>query len=354
MSPGRKAVLRVVVFRTGHLGDTVCAIPAFRLLRAHFGDAGLTLLCDEPAPGMAAARDVAEGLNVFDRIVTYCSGRGWRTWLELFRAVRRLRPDVVVQLPQLQRTHRSRAKQRLFFRLAGVRRLHGFRPWVCAGEPRPNEAVRLVRLLHAEGIAGEKPDYAFPADEAASASVRAKMVDIGIEMARPYIVFCGGGKASTQRWPLERYAAVLEHLSLETGFPVAGIGGSSDAEAYAKEIIPRFPDLRVLKGPLPIGELAEVLRRARCYVGNDTGPMHLAAAVGRPIIAIMSARNRLGEWDPDVEARLLIRHRTECEGCRLEACARERHRCMTAITVDSVAEKAASFIGSLASEGNQG
>ena len=345
----KELMLRVVVFRTGQLGDTVCAIPAFRLLRSHFHDAELCLLCDEPVSGNVAAREIAEQLNIFDRIVTYRSMRGWRTWAELLAIIRKLRPDVLVQLPQLNKSYRRMAKQRLFFRLAGVRRLRGFHPPTCTDERHPNEPSRLVQLLNAEGVSGEKPDYAFPVNEDAISSLDTKMQGVGIEKESGYIVFCGGGKAPTQRWPLDRYAAVLERLSLESGLPVMGIGGASDLEAYERQIKPRFAGMRVLNEPLPMNELAALLRRAVCYIGNDTGPMHLAAAVGCPVIAIISARNRLGQWDPDVEPRLLIRYRTECEGCWLRECNQHQHLCMNAITVDEVVTQAVPFVKKLRS-----
>ena len=338
---------RVVVFRTGHLGDTVCAIPAFRLLRAHFKEAVLCLLCDEPVPGKVAARDVIGRLRIFDRIVSYRSSAGWRTFRDLFLLIRRLRPDVLIQLPQLHRTQARLRKQARFFRLAGARRLYGFHPPVCADEWHPNEPLRLVQLLNAEGITGESPDYAIPFDNQAFASVRRKMRKLGLDPAGPYLVFCGGGKAPTQRWPLDRHGAVLERLAHETGVAVVGVGAPADVEEYGREITAKVSGRGLVSFAPALGELSELLRFATAYIGNDTGPMHLAAAVGCPVIAIMSARNKPGQWDPDVKPRLLIRQRTECEGCWLEHCPEENHRCMTAITVNSVLERAVPFVRSL-------
>ena len=346
--PQRRTPLRVVIFRTGQMGDTVCAVPAFRLLRSHFREASLTLLCDAAAPGHVAASEIIGRLDIFDGIVSYRAMRGWHTWLEVFRIMRRLQPDILVQLPQANKPAKTMKMQRLFFRLSGVRRLYGFRPHACAAEWRPNEPLRLVRVLNDEGFAGEKPEYALPVDENAASSVREKMRTLGIEDAAPYVVFCGGGKTPAQRWPLDRYAVALKRLSRVTGLPVVAVGSPADARAYESEIIPRFPDIRIIGAALTMAELAALLADATCYVGNDTGPMHLAAAMGCPVVAVISARNRPGQWDPDVRRRVLIRHRTECEGCRLTACGEKGHRCMEAISADDVVARMVPFVKSLA------
>lgn len=337
----------MVVFRTGHLGDTVCAIPAFRLLRAHFRASHLTLLCDRPAGGKVAAWDVIERLELFDRAVSYQSGRGWRTLRELFTVVRQLRPDVLVQLPQVDRSPQDYVDQRRFFRLAGVRRLYGFTPRVITDEWHPNEPRRLVDLLNEEGIVGEKPNYDIPVDQSALAAVRLKMDALQVDLARPYLVFCGGGKTATQRWPTDRYASVLERLARELHLPIVAVGGPTDVESYRREIAPRLPNLRIIAEPLDLMELFEVLRFATAYVGNDTGPMHLSAAVRCPVMAVISARNKPGRWDPDVSPRLILRHRTSCEGCRLDGCVVEQHRCMTGISADAATEEMLAFVQTL-------
>lgn len=323
-----RGLRRVVVFRTGHLGDTVCAIPAFRLLRRHFADADLTLLCDRPAGGKVAAWDVIQRLEIFDRIASYQSSRGLATAWELFSLIRQLQPELLVQLPQVDRTPADMARQRRFFWLAGVRNLLGFDPPACTTEWHPKEPDRLIGVLNAEGLAGEKPAYSLPIDQGALAAVRWIAAACDVDVEAPYAVFCGGGKTATQRWPLERYAQVLSRLFVEVGLRVIAVGGPDDLEAYRRLVRPGFPEIGIPETPLSLTELSELLRCAVVYVGNDTGPMHLAAAVGCPVAAVISARNKPGRWDPDVEPSLVFRHRTSCEGCRLDECVVERHRCL--------------------------
>jgi ADP-heptose:LPS heptosyltransferase len=79
---------------------------------------------------------------------------------------------------------------------------------------------------------------------------------------------------------------------------------------------------------------AAVLAKARIFVGHDSGPMHLAACMGVPVVAVFSARNHAGEWYPrgGVLRNRIIYHKTECAGCGLVDCVVEKKRCIASIT----------------------
>jgi ADP-heptose:LPS heptosyltransferase len=169
-----------------------------------------------------------------------------------------------------------------------------------------------------------------------------------VDRAKAYIVFCGGGKAPVQRWELARYAAVLEEVHESLQIPVVAIGGEGELQEYRAEVLPRFPDLHVLPAPLPFRALCELMRSAFMSFGNDTGPMHVAAAVGCPTAVVMSSRNTLGAWDPDAHPALVIRHPTPCQGCFLVECTTHAHRCMTEITPRRVSADVQTFARRLA------
>lgn len=338
----------MLVFRTGHLGDTVCAIPAFRLVRSYFGNTELTLLCDQPRYEVEVpVAEIIQGLRLFDRIITYTSGQGLFTAWQLARAVRAVRPGLVVMLPQVRETVRSIHRKKRLFLCCGVPDTRGFQPRGPHHASHLNEANRLVQMLNSVGICGTKPAYDIPTDTASRKSVDEKLRAAGVNPARRLIVFCGGGKAATQCWPLDRYAAVLARLAAETDWEILGLGSSQEVENYRTRVLPRFAALRISPMPFTVPEIFELCRRAAVYFGNDTGPMHVSASVGCPVAVVMSARNAPGMWDPDVEPRLVVRRRTECEDCFLTECIVEQHRCMAEITVEQVAAEVIPFIKSL-------
>ncbi len=84
---------------------------------------------------------------------------------------------------------------------------------------------------------------------------------------------------------------------------------------------------------------------ATLFVGHDSGPMHLAAAIGLPCVAIFSAHNKPGPWFPFGEGHRVIYHKVECYDCGLEKCERYAKKCIASITVDEVLEAATELLG---------
>jgi len=79
-----------------------------------------------------------------------------------------------------------------------------------------------------------------------------------------------------------------------------------------------------------------VLTHARMYLGHDSGPMHLAAAVGTPCVAVFSSRSLPGEWFPYGDQHRVLYRSISCQGCRLEVCIERQKACIRSITVDEV------------------
>lgn len=341
---------RVLVYRTGHLGDTVCAIPAFRLIRRTFPGAAITLLCDEPANREVSALEVIERLTIFDRIRTYSSRRGFLTPLALAWEVWRARPQTLIVLSQGRETPQEVRRKQKFFRNCGVADVRAAQVLPPPQEWQPNEPERLLQLLAKMGVTGGKPDYDIASNPTHLESVRQKLAASGLDPAQPFLIFCGGGKAPAQRWPQERYATVLTAIDAELKLPVLGLGTDGEVASYREKILPRFPQLHLPVTPFSIPELFELHRLATAYLGNDTGPMHVAAAVNCPVAAVISARNAPGAWDPDVATRLIFRHRTYCENCFLNDCVREGHRCLTAISETEVLVELMPFLKKLKTE----
>jgi heptosyltransferase-1 len=340
---------RIIVYRTGHLGDTICAIPAFRLIRNFFPKAELTLLCDRPLRGKVAVSDVIGNMKLFQNILTYVSNRKLLTVWDMAKAIRSTGPDIVIMLPQGREGMETIQRKKDFFRRCGVVDVRGHNFPVLRNSWQPNEANRLVQMLHSVGVRGPKPAYDLKTDNALQSTVKAKLHTAGVSAGQPYLLFCGGGKAPTQRWSLERYANVLKTVTDRFPLDVVAVGSREECKDYKGGMLAIFPRLRFPE-PFSLPELIELSRGALAYFGNDTGPMHVAAAVNRPVAAVISARNSPGSWDPDVEPHITFRNRTECEDCFLHECLRERHRCLTGVTEKMVLSGLLPFLDSLSTE----
>jgi heptosyltransferase II len=334
---------RVVIFRTGQLGDTVCAIPAFRLLRHHFPNAELVLLCDQSLNGAVAASDVVGPLGIFDRTETYLARHGWRTTVELVARVVGLHPQVVVILPQDSEPPASITRKVFFFRLFSRADVRSAWVQVDSSEERPNEADRLIKLLNSIGISGQKPGYDLPYDVEAVNSSEDLLRGSGVDIHRPFIVFCGGGKSRIQHWPLDRYMTVFLKLRSELNLQVVAIGSARDVERYDAAGFRTKANVALLRPLDSVRTLFALCARGVAYFGNDTGPAHVCAAAGRPAAVVMSGRAPRGSWDPDVQPRLVIRSDRSCQGCTMGVTEPSLHQCMTDISSEKVLEAVLPF-----------
>lgn len=332
---------RVLIYRTGHLGDTVCAIPAFRLIRQNYPDAELTLLCDLGAPSKVAARDVVATLGIFDTILCYRSLAAGHVLTDLVARILQASPDQAILLPQSRESSNSVARKRALFRSLGVGSVLGeYMPPPTGGWRLP-EPYRLLEMLRRCGLAGAKPAYDISTSSTYSGQTQELLRRAGIEPDLPFLVFCGGGKAASQRWPMKRYASVLSAIRPRLLQPVVAIGSAAECAEYRRLMHPN--DVLVLDPVSSCAVLFEILRLAWAYFGNDTGVMHVAAAMSCPVAAVISARNFPGSWDPDVEPSRIFRHRLPCEGCFVQECVTQQHRCMAEIGVEEVIEGLQSF-----------
>lgn len=128
---------------------------------------------------------------------------------------------------------------------------------------------------------------------------------------RPYAVIHPGASKPTKRWPTRNFPYVIEHLA-DRGIDVVMVGDGADA-ALADEIAALSPSAKFLSlvGKLTLGQLAAVLEHCALYIGHNTGPTHVAAAVGAPIVAIYGIHASL--WGPLTDRRAMISPARPCQ-----------------------------------------
>ncbi|HXJ36094.1 MAG TPA: glycosyltransferase family 9 protein [Candidatus Eisenbacteria bacterium] len=338
---------RILVYRCGALGDTIVALPAIHALRDAFPAAELALMTANEGDGVVWTDEVLRDFGWFAHVVTYRArelatvrGRG-----EILRRVRAFGPDLVVHLGSDRDSGLRLLRDRLFFALAGARRFVGGRASKATffGRLRrerreyPYEVDRLLDVARRAGAAAGAPRFDLPLGTAHAERVAALLAARGIGQTRPLVAMCPGSKQGAKRWPVERWGELGARI-VAHGADVAIVGGADEARVAAT-VARSWPAGRwtSLAGELSIMESAEALRRACLYVGNDTGAMHLAAAVATPCVAVFGARELARSWHPYGAAHVVLRHdAVPCANCYLAECTSEGLRCLTAITVDQV------------------
>jgi heptosyltransferase-3 len=366
---GKKTTRRVLVYRLGSLGDMLVALPALHLVTRAFPEAERRMLTNVPVSSKApAAAAILEGSGLVSGYMRYAVGtRSVRDLLGVWWTIFRWRPEVLVYLAGA-RGVKVAQRDEAFFRLCGVRRIVGVpltegmqRNYYGAatggkdhamgdGNLEP-EAARLVRCIGGLARAGDIADLADPGrlndpaswdlhlsvEERESAARAIGAEALGVES----IAVSVGTKVQAKDWGRDNWQALLGKMAVE--FPgrallLLGAAEESEASEFAAEGWRASGGGLVVNlcGALTPRESAAAIARARLFVGHDSGPMHLAAAVGTPVVAIFAARNIPRQWFPFGKQHRVVYHRVECWGCGLETCIEQQKKCLMSIGVDEV------------------
>jgi heptosyltransferase III len=350
-------VERVLIFLLGSLGDTLVALPALHLVARRFPAAQRRVLTDRGVhPKAASMASLLEGTGlVHDYFWFPPPSKGanrFAPMMALARDIRAWKPDVVVYLHE-QRGPLIALRDAAIFRMLGVRRLIGvpltrklqrrvFQEQSRRFEHRSEYLARSLAALGDSRLADRSSwDLVFSSAERARAE--RELESLG---ACPGILAMSiGTKVDVNDWGDDNWKALLDDLSnrlprwglIVLGAPVEHARSAGLLSAW------RGPSLN-LCGKMSVRESGAIMQRARVFIGHDSGPMHLAAAVGTPCAAIFSARNLPGLWFPYGHTHRVFYNKTECAGCQLNVCVELKKKCIASISVGEVSAGAMSIL----------
>ena len=347
---------RVLLIKFWGIGSLQLLTPAVGGLRARHPRASIVLLT------LSENEAFARGLGLFDQVATLDvrAGRGLRGWARTFArilalalALRRTRFDRVYDFEFFTRF------SSLIALATGARDLRGFAaPHVWRGGFHTT-TVPFNRYWHVarnfRALAGGEdasdvlPDDLRPyrVEPSDRERVRAKLDAARLPSGRPYVVLNpNAGRLSLERrWPAPAFAELARALGEEDDTPVVLVGGKGEAEyvgGIARAVGPLAPGLVVdLSGALSIGELAALLEGAGAVVTNDSGPMHLAAALGAPTVGLFGPETPVMYGPIGPRARALWKP-PACSPCinvhdnKVATCIHGFAQCLTGISVDEV------------------
>ena len=349
---------RVLIYRLGSLGDTLIALPSLHLVARAFPNAERRMLTNFPvnvkAPPAAA---ILDNTNLVHGFIRYTVGtRSPRDLASLWWQLLRWRPEVLVYLAAPRGIEAAR-RDATFFRLCGIRRLVGVPLTSDMQQNLPQEpeqalepeGARLARNLAELGDAHIDAPASWDlhlsdAEHVRAAEALAPIAD------RPIIAVSVGTKVQSKDWGRDNWRSLLTQLArLYPGHALALNGAPEESEAseYAADGWRQNSGGPVVNlcGQLTPRESAAAFAKARIFIGHDSGPMHLAAAVQTPCVAIFAARNKPRVWFPYGKQHRVVYHQTDCWGCNLETCITERKRCLTSITVEEVVAEVRATLG---------
>ena len=336
---------KILIYRIGSLGDTVVALPSLHLIARVFPGAERAMLTNFPVHAKApAAAAVLGDSGLVHGYMRYSIGtRNPAELAGLAREIRRFRPDLLVYLMPA-RPLRNVRRDHAFFRWAcGVRHFAGLpgavereRPFDPGSGLYEAEAVRLARSLVPLGDA--RPQELASWDLRLSAAETAVAAQALAPLkGRPLIACAPGCKMQANDWGPENWRSLLGRLGAKhpsCGLVLCGAREDATACAFASQDWPG-PQLN-LAGKLSPRESAAIFGRARVFLGPDSGPKHLAAAMGTPCVCVFSARGLPGVWFPPGDGHTILYHQPECRGCGLETCIARDKQCIRAVQVEEM------------------
>ena len=320
----------MLVIKPSAIGDVVHALPVLNLIRRRWPAAHVSWLVTPACAGLLDGHPQLDEVIRFDR---KRFGHAWRNpaaaaaLATFHRDLRRRRFDLVIDLQGLFRSgwlgFSTGAKVRVG---TSTDREFGwaFHTHVAPVGGRDRHAVdRYLSLAEHLGLGTGPVEFVFPTDDADRAAVAPLLP------AEPFAVFLPATHWPTKRWPPERFAELVRPLRDRFGL-TSVVAGGPDAGAV--------PGAVHLAGRTTLRQLAAVLERASLVVANDTGPMHMAAALGRPLVTVFGPTDpaRTGPYGrPDSVVRLDV----PCSPCLSRRCVHQT--CLRSLGIEPVLATAA-------------
>src|SRR3990172_8073616 len=324
---------RILIVKPSSLGDIIHSLPVLWELRRLYPGAHIGWVVKE------VWRDIIADNPLLDEVIVLKKGVGG--FLSAVKNIRKAGYDTVIDLQGLFRsglmTILSGASEKIGF--SNARELaHLFYNHKVAVPPGIMHAVERY-LLTIEKGPGERRGLNFPlyVDIEDAEWVKGFMTENNLSQDRPLIAVNPSARWEKKRWPISSYAALINQLIQELKAGIIILGSKEDillAEEISSLVSGRPA---VAAGKTSLKTLTALLERVDLLVTNDSGPMHIAAALKTPVVALFGPTNP-GLTGPYGDGHIVIRKEMECNPCLRRPCIHGRPLCMEAITIEEVME----------------
>lgn len=338
--------MKILIVKLSAIGDVIHTLPALNAIREHYPDASITWLVEEDAAPLVQGHKALDRVLVSKRkrwLKAFRSGSFLNTIKEVYefiKALRDTRYDMILDFQAL-------LKSGILIALARGRRKIGFgkglehmeHSYIFLNERIPavdmeiHALSRGVMLLHAVGIPTNEVEYKLPVSNHDRKKIDKLMKQHGINGLKSFIAINPVAKWETKLWPNEKFAELADTLIDRYDMKIVFTGGIKDYsinQAITSSMKGRAINFA---GKTTLTELAALYEKATLVISTDTGPMHLGAAMGTPVVALFgpTASWRTGPYG---KGHQIITAELECSPCFKRRC--ETTDCMYQISMDQV------------------
>ena len=349
-------VRKLLAVRLDNLGDVLMTTPALSAIRQSLPGAHITLLA---SPSGAALQPF---IDEVDEVITYAApwmkGRAaaqpHATAEDELAIVRRLAEEQFDAAVIFSCYTQSALPAALLCRQAGIPlRLAHCREnpyglltdWVPDPEPQHgirHEVERQLALVGSVGYHTEDDRMRFDYRSEDLVSLCAKLETLGVTPKRPWVVVHPGASAPSRRYPAAQFGEAADLIAADVNCHVLFTGSADEADlVLTAQARMQRPGVS-LAGELSLGELAALIAHSKLLVSSNSGPVHIAAAVGTPVVDLYALTNP--QHTPWRVPSRVLNHDVPCRNCLKSVCPQGHHHCLRLVTPQAVAQAAHELI----------
>lgn len=329
---------RILIVRTDRIGDVALSTPVIKALRDAYPESYIAFMV------RPYAREVVEGNPYLDEVVIYDKygiHSGFISSLLFGLGMRKKRFDTAIILHPTNRTHMITFIAGIPNRIGLDKKLPILLTKALDDEKflgQKHELEYTLDILKNIGIEVRDKSLYVPVKESNRASVDSKLSQKGVKCSDLLVAIHPGASCPSKRWPLKYFASLIDRLKKSYDVRIVLISGPEETTQVAelREILES--DIIDLSSQTSVGELAALLKRSKLFISNDSGPVHIATAVGTPNVVIFG-RKQPGlspkRWGPTGEGDIVLHKDVGCKACLAHNC-KNGFKCLKAITVDEV------------------
>lgn len=336
---------KILIIRTDRLGDVILSTPVIRNLRLAFPNAYIAFLCRPYTKEVLAGNPYLDEVIVYDK---YDKQRSLFSSLRFCFYLRKNKFDWAIILHPTNRAHLLTFFAGIPFR-AGWDKKMGFLlskkipHYKQKGEK--HELEYTLDILRALEIPVKDKSLYFPLKKDKEALVEKLLIEHGLEKDDVFLVFHPSASCVSKRWPVNYFSSLVKLFKKE-GISKIVVVTSRQETVNAGGLIKDHPDLIDLRGKLDISGLGALIKRAALFVSNDSGPVHIAASLGVPVISIFG-RNKPGlaptRWGPLGKDCFYLHKDTGCKKCFAHNC-QKGFLCLKAVKPQEVFDLAMTIL----------
>lgn len=341
---------KILIIKLDHIGDVLFTIPAIKALKERLPWVRITMVVGSWSKEAIKNCPYVDEILIFDAYWFRRDTAGRRikedfyNCFKFLRLLRKKKYDLAINFRYRYNAHQDS----LFLSLTGARYKLGYNIWnrgflvtykvYYDARKVKHEVERNLDILRIIGVDNLNPKLEMWLSSSEQDYAGKFLEQYGVSGQDTLIGIHPGVWCSARRWPKERFAQTADLLVERLNARVI-IFGTSDETEQVNELISLIQTKPINAcGRTGLGELAALIKRCKVFLGNNSGPIHIAAAMGTPVVDIFSGTDLSEQWGPFGVDNIVLEREVSCKPCGRQECPRPNHDCMELITVDEVAQ----------------